>query len=248
MPDVPLRDVGEWHLMALAVPLLDHDPTADGPGDSPDGAVHQAEPPVVPRRHHPVADGELQVPGHDQHLAQLAGRHEAGAGTSVEVGHIAAVMGEHHGVGAGSGGKVPVAGHAVPDAVRRRVRREAAGATEAQHHPLDVATAEILCRGPLDVMALPAVLLQLRVPERLGQDGEQTARVDLRQLLRVADEHELGARRNRVADESRQPPAAQHPRFVDDHDAADGETAPAGVEVAEQAVGGVGGEAGAGLH
>jgi hypothetical protein len=101
--------------------------------------------------------------------------------------------------------------------------------------------------APLAPVVLAAVLGQFGVATPAGEGGEQPSGVDLGELLRVTDEHELAARSCGVAQQPDDPPAAQHPCLVDDDHAASVERAPAGVEVGEELVRRVGDDPGARL-
>jgi hypothetical protein len=84
---------------------------------------------------------------------------------------------------------VAVTDEAIAESVCVGVRADAAAAAEAQECPV----AQLAAGSSFATMMLAAVLGQLGVPGLTGESGEQATSVDLRQLPRVADEHQLAA-------------------------------------------------------
>jgi hypothetical protein len=166
---------------------------------------------------------------------------------TVEVGDVAAMHGQHDGIGTGAGLEMPVLYEPLPQRVCVVVGAQPAGAAEAEQGLLHVAVTQFPGRSALMPVILTTVLGQLRVPDMAGEGGEEPASIDLGQLLGVTDQYELPAGLAGVTQEPHQPAAPQHPGFVDHDDAAAVERAAAGVEIGEELVGGVGADPGARL-
>ena len=81
---------------------------------------------------------------------------------------------------------------------------------------VDVAAAELVQRCSFGRVLLASVLDERQHRAALFEGGEHSTGVDLWQLLRVTDEHDLGAGRHRGVDERREGAGADHARLVDD--------------------------------
>ena len=67
---------------------------------------------------------------------------------------------------------------------------------------------------------MATVLAELDHVDPLAERGEQSAGLDRRELLRVADEHDLGVRLVGFLGEGGEQAGAEHPGFVDHEDVA----------------------------
>jgi hypothetical protein len=203
---------------------------------------------VVAQGHDPIADGELVVTDLEDGLAELTDGEAPRSGSAVEVGEVAAVQGEHDGVGAGDVFAMPVLDHLRAQLVGIAGGGDPTSAAHEQQGPFDFAVAHRPCRGALGREALAAVLGELVAAKPAGQHGEQPAGVDLGKLFGVTDQNHLRPGPGGVAHEPDQAATTQHAGLVDHDHASGGELSPAGVEIAEQPVGGVELDARAGLE
>ena len=85
---------------------------------------------------------------------------------------------------------------------------------------IEVAFAECLQGVAVPRLDLSANLGQPECVRPVGERGERAARLDLRQLMVVADEDELGVGCGGVVGEPCELPGADHRRLVDDQDVA----------------------------
>jgi hypothetical protein len=124
-------------------------------------------------------------------------------------------VGHHHGAHVGGG----VGGDDAPVAFVR-----------VEGH-VDVTGAELAERVAFPLLALAAVVDQLDRRQPGGESGEHTAGVDLGQLTRVADQHDLRTRPGSGVEDRGESTGAGHAGFVDHQDGPVIETDPAGVEL-----------------
>jgi len=108
-----------------------------------------------------------------------------------------------------------------------------------------VAEAELGGGLAFDGVELASIVGEFVVAEAFGETLEQTAGVDFGELLRVADEDELGVGLGGFVDDGSQASVAEHSCFVDDEHSVGVAASLTGVEVEEESVGGVAGDAGA---
>ena len=160
-------------------------------GDGANGAVVHPETAVVAETDDLVAD--LEGPTHDdQRLSdQTAGIGHEGAGPSVEVFDVDVSSGEHQRRLAGLSMGPPVVDHPSSDRVRVPARHHPAVHFEQADRLVDVTGAQLGDRAAFGRVLLPAVLGERDGPVAGIDVAEDAAGGDLRQLLRVADQHDL---------------------------------------------------------
>ena len=184
-------------------------------GDGAAVAVAHVQAAVVAAHDGPVSDGEAQPAGLELFVAQGSeGAHRA-AGAGVELGDVAAVVGDHH-RGVGIAGRLPVGDEPLEDVgAVARVGDAAVGGVGGERR-LDRPVAEAFERRALPGVVLAAVLGELDRLQPGGESGEQAAGGDRGQLVRIADEHELAASVIDVAEQPGCVARAEQAGLVDD--------------------------------
>lgn len=188
-------------------------------GDCPPLPVQHPEPVVVVPGDDPVADSVAAV-AHEHLLGtELPGFHQVQARTLVEVVDVVVAKAEHDdptAVRRRGVGLRPVAHQLLTQVVAGARARDASGFVVRRHRDADVPRPELAQTRALPRITLPMVGSQLNRVEPVGQSAERPARVDLRQLPQVADEHELAVSTADVVLEFSQRPTADLAGLVDD--------------------------------
>jgi hypothetical protein len=181
-------------------------------------AVAHAQPAVVELDHHLIAGRECAAGQVELLVAEPSVRSHERASTAVELGDVAAPVGDHD-AGGGIARSVPVGHQSTHDVFTAVARDEAPTLRVHVQRLVDGAVAEQLDRIALPSFALTPVLAE---DDRVCPGSEHakcSARLKRGQLAVVADEHELGVGYLRLLYEFRESPRSHHARLIDHHHA-----------------------------
>jgi hypothetical protein len=142
------------------------------------------------------------------------------AGARVQVGDVAAAVGDHERLLAALVRAPPVIDQSGAGRVGGRGGDEAAVLVVLAGESGDVAATEVRERLAVPLLVLATDLVQLGGADLIGQGAEGTAGLDLGKLAAVAHEHKLGLGVLSRFGERGQIARADHPGLVDDEDAA----------------------------
>jgi hypothetical protein len=200
--------------------------------DRPPGAVANAEGVRVAQADDPVAGSKLAACDFEALAPEPPLRVQEHAGDRVQLGDVAAAVGDH------DAPRQVQARCSPPVGEEARAQGERIGGDDES--PSVLGEGEILAsdpaadgleRLPLEPVALAAVVRKLELALALDDGGEEPARADGGELLRVADEDRLPLRLLDEGEDAGEDARLRHPRLVDDEHAPPRETVvPLGVE------------------